>query len=166
MREKVYYKFEPSACEVKHIATEYTIVFLRENIQQEETERLGEKSTEWSADEYVLKTKYDPRIESRIKKNLSVWIEKLKQEDYDKAASEVREKRNALLAESDKEMVLDRLGVSQPSGSAFSDWLSFLQRISSVMFGEMARYRQELRDITKQEGFPYDVKFPEKPKTK
>lgn len=166
MRERVYYDKEPQVVEIKHIAKDYTIAFLRENIKEETSERLGETVSEWSADEYVLKMKYDPRIENRIQGNLSFWLEKLKQEDYERTALEVREKRNALLAESDKEMVLDRLGVSQPSGSAFSDWLSFLQRISSVMFGEMARYRQELRDITKQEGFPYDVKFPEKPKTK
>lgn len=28
--------------------------------------------------------------------------------------------------------------------------------------GEMAKYRQELRDIPKQEGFPYCVVFPTK----
>lgn len=166
MREKVYYDTEPSSVEIKHIGEDTTIVFLREGIQEEAYGIPDTNQDQWSANEYILKLKYDPRIEERISKNPSAWMDKVRQEDYDRTALEVRERRNALLAESDKEMVLDRLGVSQPSGSAFSDWLAFLQRISSVMFGEMARYRQELRDITKQEGFPYDVKFPEKPKAK
>lgn len=166
MREKVYYDTEPSEVEIRHIGEDNTIVFLREEIKKESLPIFEGINEQWSATEYVLKLKYDPRIEERISNKPSVWMDKVRKEAYDYAARKVREKRNALLAESDKEMVLDRLGVSQPSGSAFSDWLAFLQRISSVMFGEMARYRQELRDITKQEGFPYDVKFPEKPKTK
>lgn len=164
MREKTYYRTMPPDVEVKNVGNKYTIIFLRENITKEPDLEEGESS--YSADEYVIKSRFDPNFSKRILSNKKSWFDFAKNQDYDKAARKVREKRNALLAESDKEMVLDRLGVSQPSGSAFSDWLSFLQRISSVMFGEMARYRQELRDITKQEGFPYDVKFPEKPKTK
>lgn len=41
-----------------------------------------------------------------------------------------------------------------------TDWMA----LSDVtMSAEMAAYRQALRDITAQEGFPYNVTWPEKP---
>lgn len=164
MREKTYYSTIPPEFEVKSIGKKHAVIFFRENIKKENDSEDGEPR--YSADEYIIKRRFDPNLTSRILSNQKLWLDVAKKQDYEETARKVREKRNALLAESDKEMVLDRLGVSQPSGSSFADWLAFLQRISSVMFGEIARYRQELRDITKQEGFPYDVKFPEKPQTK
>lgn len=164
MREKTYYNFEPKEVEVQNIGGKNTIVFLRENITKEPQK--GDLDNVYSADEYVINRRFDPNLEQRILSDKKSWFDVAKKRDYEETAKKVRSKRNEMLAESDKEMCLDRLGVAQPSGSAFSDWLAFLQRISSVMFGEMARYRQELRDITKQQGFPYDVKFPEKPETK
>lgn len=162
MKQNVNYGKKPSKYEIKNINKEYCLIVLRDNIKT----YFWEGNIQYCADEYTLKTKVTSNLGDRVEKRFEDWLDYVKKKDYEETARKVREKRNALLAESDKEMVLDRLGVSQPSGSAFSDWLSFLQRISSVMFGEMARYRQDLRDITKQEGFPYDVKFPEKPKTK
>ena len=43
---------------------------------------------------------------------------------------------------------------------AETDWTALSDR---TMSPEMADYRQALRDITDQEGFPYDVTWPEKP---
>ena len=85
------------------------------------------------------------------------------QEDYNRAAAEVRAIRDKLLADSDKEMVLDRMGLEVPTGVSFTAWLGFLKKLGAAVAGEMAKYRQALRDITTQEGFPYDVNFPEKP---
>ena len=83
---------------------------------------------------------------------------------------QIREKRNELLKETDKEMCLDRLNISIPEELTASNLLNgvknFFQGISNIVNGEMAKYRQELRDITKQEGFPYDIKFPKNPNTK
>lgn len=56
------------------------------------------------------------------------------------ASDNIREKRNAKLAETDWWAVSDR-----------------------TMSAEEAAYRQALRNITEQEGFPYNVTFPEKP---
>lgn len=161
MREKTYYSDAPTEIEINTIQKSYVIVKFRENIE----EFVREEDRVFSADEYLLKLRYSEGLVQRILSDPEIYLNKAKSDDYEQAAMEIRAKRNAILSDTDKEMCLDRLGVSKPSGSSFSDWLSFLQRISSVMFGEMARYRQELRDITKQEGFPYDVKFPEKPKT-
>ena len=71
-------------------------------------------------------------------------------------------RRRHLLAESDKEMMIDRMGLEVPTGVSFSAWLEFLKKLGSVMSGDLAKYRQELRDIPQQEGFPYCVVFPTK----
>lgn len=52
----------------------------------------------------------------------------------------VRAKRNSLLAETD-----------------------YLALTDTTLTSEMATYRQELRDITSQAGFPTDVTWPVKP---
>ncbi|MGN1318898.1 MAG: phage tail assembly chaperone, partial [Lachnospirales bacterium] len=45
----------------------------------------------------------------------------------------------------------------------FSAWLGFFKKLGEVVNGEWAVYRQALRDIPEQEGFPFDVKFPSQP---
>ena len=159
MREKTIYGHLPKAWEVKILNNQTAHVFLRENIEQ----RQDGEDVCFAADEYVLTVTYSKTLEIRIAANFDSWLARAKSKDYEAAACQVRKKRNQMLDESDKEMCLDRIGVTKPNGAAFTDWITFLQQISSVMFGEMAKYRQALRDITKQEGFPYDVKFPNKP---
>lgn len=83
--------------------------------------------------------------------------------DAERAAILIRRRRNALLAQTDAEMSLDRLQLTVPKGVLFSDWLKFFKQIAELLTGDMAKYRQALRDIPQQEGFPFDVKFPEKP---
>lgn len=58
----------------------------------------------------------------------------------DRAASEAREKRNSLLAETD-----------------------YLALSDTTLSSDMSAYRQALRDITSQAGFPTDVTWPTKP---
>jgi len=58
----------------------------------------------------------------------------------DRAASEAREKRNSLLGETDYFALTD-----------------------VALSAEMTTYRQALRDVTSQSGFPTDVTWPQKP---
>ena len=60
-------------------------------------------------------------------------------------------------------MCLDRAGLKVPEGSVFSAWLGFLKAIGGLLSGKWAVYRQKLRDIPQQPGFPFNVEFPEKP---
>lgn len=62
--------------------------------------------------------------------------------DYNRCAFRVREKRDNLLKESDFHMLSDCPHCDVEA------W---------------KKYRQELRDISKQEKFPFEVNFPEKP---
>ena len=63
-------------------------------------------------------------------------------DDVEAAAEAARAYRNKLLEETDSMMVSDRPNVNE------QEWRT---------------YRQELRDITLQAGFPMDIEFPIKP---
>ena len=128
---------------------------------QEEEETLYEYSV------YTIKTIFREDLESFINDNYESWLTLAKETDYQAVAKEVREKRNKLLEESDKQLLLDRLNINLPSeitaGTLLSVVIELFDNLKSILNGEWAKYRQNLRDITTQEGFPYNVEFPEKP---
>lgn len=64
------------------------------------------------------------------------------QELYDQAAQIARDQRSALLAQ--------------------SDWTQ-MQDVDSAVSADWQTYRQALRDITAQAGFPYTIDWPTKP---
>ena len=86
--------------------------------------------------------------------------EELNEED---AAAFARKIRDKLLSETDSRVVLDRFNISVPSGTSFTAWLSFLKSLGEIITGAWAIYRQALRDLPEQEGFPFDVTFPTPP---
>lgn len=81
----------------------------------------------------------------------------VKSEDAETAAELARKIRNRLLDSSDKEMTLDRLELDASTPT------KFISSIAKIFNGEWAKYRQALRDIPQQQGFPFDVKFPAPP---
>ena len=158
MRAKTFYTELPSAYEIKDGDSGQKIICFRQNIEEIETE----DGTQYAADEYTLTVTDTQTLEERVANNIEAWRERAMREDYDRAAAEVRAIRDKLLAESDKEMMIDRMGLEVPTGVSFSAWLEFLKKLGSVVSGDLAKYRQELRDIPQQEGFPYCVVFPTK----
>lgn len=97
----------------------------------------------------VLYTGYKKAVEAHIE---------------DTAAELARKIRNKLLANCDAEVALDRLGLSIPSGSgSIFAWLEFLQKLGSALTGAWAQYRQALRDLPEQAGFPFDIVWPTRP---
>ena len=160
MRAKTNFAERPQAYEIKDGDAGQKIICFRQNIEEVTTE----EGVQYTADEYTLIVPVSQALNKRIEANFEMWLNKAISEDYDRAAAEVRAARDKLLAESDKEMVLDRLGLETPTGTSFSAWLNFLKAIASMVVGSWAKYRQELRDITKQDGFPYNVTVPKKPK--
>ena len=83
--------------------------------------------------------------------------------DAETAAEIARTIRNRLLRDSDAEVALDRLGLTVPSGTSFTAWLSFLRALGDALTGDWATYRQALRDLPRQEGFPFDIHWPVSP---
>ena len=158
MRAKTIYAELPSAYEIKDGDAGQKIICFRQNIEEIETE----DGTQYTADEYTLTVTDTQTLEERGAGNIEAWRERAMREDYDRVAAEVRAIRDKLLAESDKEMMIDRMGLEVPTGVSFSAWLDFFKKLASAVSGDLAKYRQELRDIPKQEGFPYCVVFPTK----
>ena len=116
---------------------------------------------------YKITTTFRDDLEEHIQNNLNDWLESLKEQEKNSLASEMREKRNKLLEESDKYMILDRLTMNFPQEISLTNVVSvlkdFFKTLSNIKNGSWAKYRQELRDLPNQKGFPYDVKFPDKP---
>lgn len=137
-----YFNEKPLEREVKIVGKRAT-VFIRENLEETED---GWKAEEYSATVNALKFEITDE-----------FVEKVKNFDYNKMAEIVREKRNMLLADSDKFMCLDRLNLDTSSA------IKFLASLKNIFQNNYATYRQALRDITDQPGFPYDVEFPDKP---
>ena len=73
------------------------------------------------------------------------------------AAELARKIRNKLLDRSDKEVALDRIGLDTSSTARL------LASFVNIFSGKWAKYRQQLRDLPEQEGFPFDVEFPTAP---
>lgn len=126
-----------------------------------------EEQTVYEYDSYSLTVKNRPDLEKDIGSNYDAWLKKAKQIERDELAAEVRAKRDALLADTDKDFVLDRINLNIPEKVTASTMLNAVKDIFAVLgtvcSGEMAKYRQALRDMPEQEGFPYNVKFPAKP---
>lgn len=77
--------------------------------------------------------------------------------DEQAAADAARALRNKLLDLSDREMSLDRLGLDTSSTFAF------ITSLGHIFSGGWAVYRQALRDLPQQEGFPLNVIWPSEP---
>ena len=71
--------------------------------------------------------------------------------DADRAAEMARKIRNRMLDKSDAQMSLDRVGLDT------STTTKFLASLKNLFDNDWAAYRQHLRDITAQEGFPFNI---------
>lgn len=84
-------------------------------------------------------------------------------QEEDLAADLARKIRTKMLEASDNRATFDRLLPDVPSGSTFSAWLSWLKALAQVKTGTWGLYRQRLRDITEQPGFPFNIEWPTEP---
>ena len=123
-----------------------------------------EDGTAWSAVAWSMTGTWTDGLEARIAADPDAWFSLISERCYAAAAAEVRAKRDALLQATDADMALDRLGLTPPTGSTFTAWLSFLRTLGEALKGKASVYRQALRDITTQPGFPYEIEWPEMPK--
>ena len=75
----------------------------------------------------------------------------VEEKDEERAAEMARKIRNRMLDKSDAQMSLDRIGLDTSSTT------SFLSSLKNIFNNTWASYRQHLRDISKQEGFPFNI---------
>lgn len=119
-----------------------TIAFF-DNI--EKLQEVGEEqeiSITYKYDRYEINdVLYRDGLSEEISNNLQEWLDKAKSLDRESVASEVRKKRDILLSNTDWTQMKDTA-------------------LSEEKQQKYAIYRQALRDIPQQIGFPYDVVFP------
>ncbi len=119
-----------------------TILFF-DNI--EEVQEVGEEqevSTTYKYDQYNMENvPYRDSLSDEIHNNLQDWLEKAKEQDKEIVADKLKEKRDADLYA--------------------TDWTQIPNSpLSPEVVQKYALYRQALRDVPQQEGFPYDVEYP------
>ena len=90
---------------------------------------------------------------------LAAYARACEEENEEEAAALVRKIRNKLLDNTDKRMSIDRLGLDVSSAARF------ITSITKIFSGAWAQYRQALRDLPTQAGFPFNVEFPTPPET-
>ena len=134
MRQKTNYTECPSAFSVERIGERSALVIFAENA----TEVKNGENAAWEADAYELVTAWTPTLYTRIEADYTAWIEHAKDLDYDKVAVEVRKKRDELISATDYLMAAD-------------------YPITAERRTLIEAYRQALRDVPEQVGFPYDV---------
>ena len=93
-------------------------------------------------------------LEETLKAAYAAACEERNEED---AATFARKLRNKLLADSDAQMSLDRLELDLSTAT------KFIASLNKIISGAWAEYRQALRDLPTQAGFPFNVEFPKPP---
>lgn len=173
MRQRTYSDIKPEkGFNIENVENGKCTVLFFDDIKEEiqEIENFENKETEtkkvYSYDIYTVETVYRENLAEKIEENIEKWLKKAKDVSYNEAAEEVRAKRNELLKETDKEMCLDRLNIKFPKELSMTNILTglkeFFDGFSSISNGKIAKYRQALRDVPQQEGFPYNIKWPNK----
>lgn len=166
--KKVESTIKPNDYEIRSQTDNLVEVVFFDNITEEtRTSDDGTKQTIYTYYENPINIVYREDIKAYIEDNIETWKQQAKQQFEDTIAANIRSIRNKLLSESDSYVLFDRSGLKLPENitatsmlTAFKDLISSLKTLVS---GDWAKYRQALRDITKQKGFPYDVEFPTKP---
>ncbi len=83
--------------------------------------------------------------------------------DAETAADYARRIRNRLLAESDEKVALDKNVPALPAGDDPAAICAWVREFIAVSTGPWAEYRQALRDLPEQEGFPFEITWPVRP---
>lgn len=123
------------------IRGEKTIVTLFDNIQKVEENEEENKEVKYTYDVYEIKLHNKENLKDEIESKYQEYLEKAKTEEYNKLAKEIREQRDKLLADTDWTHLQDT-------------------SLDSAEKEKYRIYRQKLKDVPQQEGFPYNVEFP------
>ena len=116
-----------------------TILFFDNIIEIDGSE---ENEKQYCYDLYIVEdVTYRDNLSETIFENLSDWLADAKEQDREKVADKLKEKRDADLYA--------------------TDWTQIPNSpLSPEVVQNYALYRQALRDVPQQEGFPYDVEYP------
>lgn len=139
---KVNGSIQPDALSFEHRFDGMAEMRFRENITNSNDDK---GDTIYSYDEYLLVMPDRDGLKKSVQDNLSVWIAYAKAAETEQLAANVRTRRDKLLADTDWTQTDDA-------------------PLSSEDKESVRQYRQALRDITAQSGFPRDIQWPQKPR--
>lgn len=107
-------------------------------------ENITKTDDSYQYNEYVLITPDRDGLERAVQDNVEIWLAYAKSQETVQLAADARIARDKLLADTDWTQTDDA-------------------PLSSDNKESMRKYRQALRDITAQSGFPQKIVWPEKP---
>lgn len=143
------------------------VVFFDDIEEVKRTSEDGSEQTVYLYYEYTINIVNRNDLESYINDNYETWLQMAKDSFIASKSAEIRAIRDKLLSDSDKQVLIDRLGIEIPETINTATMLNVIKDLFSslgnILNGDWSKYRQELRDITKQPNFPYDVEFPKLP---
>ncbi|MBR1584750.1 MAG: phage tail assembly chaperone [Clostridia bacterium] len=164
MRQNVEFASRPEEVTFDNMG-EVCQITLADNIKPAPASEDGEER--FTADLYTVTVTKTPDLEQRVRGNLRAFLNDAKIADAILTAHEVREKRDALLRASDAHLALDRFGITLPDKITATSMLTALtglvDGLKKLINGDWAKYRQALRDLPKQPGFPHNVTWPTPP---
>ena len=124
-------------------------------------------SSAWEAVSWTIESSWTDNIVERITEKQAAWLAEAQEEAYAEAAAKVRSQRDKLLTESDAMTALDRFGMDLPDRVTATTMLTVFKEILTALWsitkGAIGQYRQALRDLPEQPGFPFDIEWPNKP---
>ena len=142
MRE--YASEELPLIEIEHTNNEVRVTLRKEIAATPATE---DAAAQYEYKTYSTYRLWAPGLDEYIVDNYDALYDGLAQDETQKIADEVRDKRDKLLEACDYLMALD-------------------YPLSTAAREQWRTYRQALRDIPQQEGFPDNIEWPQKPKDK
>ena len=110
----------------------------------------GQPVTVWDYNQFILPCKQSAKLEAEIESNFPQWLQKAKDCEYNAECEKVRACRDKLINTCDIKYCNCEL------------W----DLMGETKKAEWRAYKQALRDIPLQEGFPYAVTFPKLPEIK
>jgi hypothetical protein len=107
----------------------------------------GQQIPSWDYDRYSLDVPYSPSLAAEIESDFSAWLKKARDTELATEAGKVRNYRDTLLNTADIKYCNSE----------------FWAKMTDEQRQAWAAYKQALRDIPTQGGFPYAVSWPVMP---
>lgn len=104
----------------------------------------GQQIPSWDYDRYSLEVPYSPGLAAEIESGFSAWLKKAKDAELATEAEKVRNYRDTLLNTADLKYCNSEFWAKMTDGQRQA-WTA---------------YKQALRDIPTQGGFPYAINWP------
>jgi hypothetical protein len=107
----------------------------------------GQSVPSWDYEKYDFETDYKPGLAAEIEADYTTWLQKAKDAEQTAEADKVRNYRDGLLNQCDLQYCNSE------------KWAAMTEDKRK----EWTAYKQALRDVPAQEGFPYTVNWPVMP---